>query len=359
MARKGTSDLLFIFLQHADVSRTPPAGGRGTHRASGDVSVLTRNVTGSMSNHRRRLRVILNGKSAGEADVEKAFDSLRAGGHRVEVEVTSENGDARRFARAAAQDGVDSVVAAGGDGTLNEVVDGLVHAGSLEEIPSVGVLPLGTANDFAETCGIPVGSPLAALELTTDVEPSLIDVGEVNDACFINVASGGFGSRVTAETPDDVKEALGRLSYLLTGVRRFNEFSAERGEVRGPDFAWQGSFYVLAVGNGRRAGGGINLCPDAYLDDGLLDVVVLPEIPPEERLKKLLDLLAEGLAVVEREMFYRRVSWLEVSAPAGLYFNLDGEPIEGTSFRFKVLPKRIRVHLPPGAPLVGATGRTE
>lgn len=304
-----------------------------------------------MSNQRRRLRVVLNGKSAGDTGVEQAFDSLRAGGHQVEVEVTSEDGDARQLARAAARDGVDAVVAAGGDGTLNEVVDGLVGAGSLEEIPSVGVLPLGTANDFAETCGIPVGSPLAALGLATDVEPTVIDVGQVNDACFINMASGGFGSRLTAETSDDMKDSLGRLSYMLTGVRRFTEFAAERGEVRGPDFAWQGSFYVLAVGNGRQAGGGIRLCPDAYLDDGLFDVVVLPEIPPEERLKKLLGLLAEGLVAVEREMVYGRVSWLEVSAPAGLYFNLDGEPTRGTSFRFNVLPKRIRMHLPPGAPL--------
>lgn len=101
---------------------------------------------------------------------------------------------------------------------------------------------------------------------------------------------------------------LGSLSYLLTGVGRFNEFAVEHGHVRGPDFDWEGRFYALAVGNGRHAGGGITLCPDALLDDGRLDLALLPEIPSEERLETLKELLSEGLRVVERKVFYRQLS---------------------------------------------------
>lgn len=303
-----------------------------------------------MTEDTRTLRVVLNAKSSDDSRVHHAFQSMRSNGHRVDVEVTARPGDAAAYCRNAIEDEVDVVVAAGGDGTVNAVVDALIDAGEVEELPSVAVLPLGTANDFAGACGIPT-DPRSALRLAVEVDPIEVDIGVVNDACFINMASGGFATRVTAETPPEMKEMLGGLSYLLTGVGRFNEFHVERGELRGPDFDWTGSFYVLAVGNGRQAGGGITVCPEALLNDGLLDVIVLPEIPREDRLEKLKALFTEGLEVIERETIYRQLPWLEVAVSSGMRVNLDGEPIEGTSFRFEVIPERIRVHLPADAPL--------
>jgi len=303
-----------------------------------------------MAERKRIVRVILNGKRADDRSVQRAFDRFDSATHRLETEVTTGRGHAVQLTRDAVGDGVDTVVAAGGDGTLHEVVEGLLDADAGEPCPSVAVLPLGTANDFARACEIPE-EPAAALGLAVSAVPVPVDVGMMNGRCFINMASGGFGSQVTAETPDEIKEFLGSLSYLLTGVRRFNEFTVENGHVRGPDFEWAGRFYVLAVGNGRKAGGGITVCPEALLDDGRLDVVILPEIPAEQRLESLKELLTQGLSFVEREVVYRQLPWLEVSAPAGLSLNLDGEPLEGDSFRFELLPKRIHMHLPSHAPL--------
>src|SRR5262245_32230924 len=89
---------------------------------------------------------------------------------------------------------------------------------------------------------------------------------------------GGFGSRVTVETDPDLKRRLGGLAYVLTGISRFAELSANRGSFRAEDFSWEGPFVALAIGNGRQAGGGVPLCPDAVLDDGLLDLMILPEL---------------------------------------------------------------------------------
>ena len=126
------------------------------------------------------------------------------------------------------------------------------------------------------------------------------------------------------------------------------------GRFTGPDFAWEGTFWAMAVGNGCQAGGGIPLCPKARLDDGLLDLSVLPELPEAERAEKLGALLKEGMPALEREIVYQQLPWIEVEVPSGLHVNLDGEPIRREKIRFEVREHWIRFHLPATAPLVGA-----
>src|SRR5262249_53730094 len=136
----------------------------------------------------RSLRVIVHGKAAGNELLRSAVGQVRQRGHRVEVRVTWEPGDAVRFAAEAVAAGPDAVVAAGGDGTLNEVVNGVVAEGLPARCP-VGVLPLGTANDFATACGIPADDLTAALLLAAEGTPTPIDLGRVNGRVFVNVAS--------------------------------------------------------------------------------------------------------------------------------------------------------------------------
>ena len=97
--------------------------------------------------------------------------------------------------------------------------------------------------------------------------------------------------------------------------------------------------------------GGIQLCPGALLDDGLLDVAILPEVPKEEQNEKLKALVLEGLPALEREAVRARLPWVELDVPSSLHVNLDGEPIHGTKFRFEVREKWLRFHLPDGAPV--------
>lgn len=315
-----------------------------------------------MSEHRYRL--ILNGRSDPGLELPRAIAEARGRGQDIEVVATRDAGDAVRLAREAADHGFDTVIAAGGDGTLNEVIAGVVAAtippesdveGEIVSEPpscSVGLIPIGTANDFAQTCGLPLDDAEACLRLILDTEPRAIDLGVAGERVFANVASGGIGTKVTVETPDEMKRVLGKLAYFLTGLTRFGDIQAAEGRVHAPGFEWQGSFLGIAVGNGRQAGGGIRCCPHAVLDDGLLDLTILPEVSAGERLTLLNALVTGTTGELDEVVIGAQVPWAEVESDIEVYFNLDGEPTRGTSFRFEVRPRALRFHLPHDAPLV-------
>ena len=150
----------------------------------------------------RTLRVILNGKKSALPQVRQAVAAVRKDGHEVDVRVTWESGDAARFAAEALDDDVDVIVAGGGDGTINEVVNGIFQRTEKPE-KSVGVMPLGSANDFARGCGIPMQNPTASLRFAASAGPQPIDVGRVNDRYFINALVAGFGAEAVGEPPQE------------------------------------------------------------------------------------------------------------------------------------------------------------
>ena len=294
------------------------------------------------------IRIILHGKAAGDARVRTAVHALRQDGHVAEVRVTWEPGDAERLtAEAVAEAGagkIDCMVAGGGDGTINEVFTAAYAAGLPAEC-SLGVLPLGTANDFAHATGVPVQDLTAALRLAASAPARWIDVGLLNGKPFINLVSGGFGSRVTVETDPELKRRLGGLAYVLTGISRFAELSANRGSFRAEGFSWEGPFVAVAIGNGRQAGGGVPLCPDALLDYGLLDLMILPELDHAARLDAVSHLLREGAAAVRAELVTARSSWIEYELDSDLNVNLDGEPTLAKQFRVECRPRVLPVRL--------------
>ena len=172
-----------------------------------------------------------------------------------------------------------------------------------------------------------------------------IDVGLLNGKPFVNLVTGGFGSRVTVETDPELKRRLGGLAYLLTGVSHFAELSANHGSFRAEGFSWEGRFVAVAIGNGRQAGGGVPLCPDALVDDGLLDLMILPELDRAARLDAFTRLLREGAAAIRAELVTERSSWIEYELEDDLNVNLDGEPTLVKRFRVecrkRVLPVRL------------------
>ncbi len=305
-----------------------------------------------MTTTARNARLVLHGKAASRGDVRAAVQTVRQQGHPIEVCVTWEPGDAARFARQGALGGAEVVIAGGGDGTVNEVVAGLLEAaGDSRSATPLAVLPLGTANDLAHACRIPL-DPLGALRLAVSGATAAVDVGRVGERPFMNLATGGFGTQVTVATPNDLKKILGGAAYLLTGVTHFSSIRPAQIRLAGPDLNWEGAALVIGVGNGRQAGGGHQLCPTALLNDGLLDVTVLPHLPGEEVLPALRALLREGLDAVRQSLVTARVPWLQIATDEPLQINLDGEPITDTQFRFEILPQRLQLKLPPDCPLL-------
>lgn len=300
-------------------------------------------------------RLILNGKSAGDDDLRAAVQTLRESGIALEVRVTWEDGDAERYVAEAIADGVDTVIAAGGDGTLSEVATTLAHRdATADALPSLGLVPLGTANDFATAAGIPDG-PLAALQLVREVVAAPLDLLRIDadDGTHwcANLASGGFGTEVTVETDEGLKKMLGGLAYLITGIARLGRIDPLQARLRGPDFAWEGDLIALGIGNGRQAGGGQALCPDALVDDGQLDLTIVPDLSGDVA-ATVGTLIKEGKhAALDRVATRIRLPWVELASDEPLTLNLDGEPVASRRFRVDCVAGRVRMHLPLACPL--------
>lgn len=293
----------------------------------------------------RKALLILHGKQSLNEDVRAAVKTQRELGWDLAVRLTWEAGDAQRLVADALQAGYPTVIAGGGDGTLRDVAEAMAKA---ETDASLALLPLGTANDFANAAGIPL-PPSEALALL-DVPAQPIDLGEVDGQLFLNMATGGFGSNVTANTSEELKRVLGGAAYMLTGLTRFAEVRSAFGRFKGPDFHWEGEFLALGIGNGRQAGGGHVLCPHARVNDGLLDICIVPAA--HDVVGTLGTLFSGSLNGIEGVSVTARLPWLEIDAPEGLDLNLDGEPREGHTMRFSARPQALRLHLPQNSPLL-------
>ncbi|WP_313274668.1 lipid kinase YegS [Stenotrophomonas sp. LGBM10] len=304
----------------------------------------------------KRWRLILNGKSTGNTDLREAVHALRERGATLEVRVTWEEGDAERYVAEAIAHGVETIIAAGGDGTLSEVAETLAHRDEdADALPSLGLVPLGTANDFATAAEIP-DDPEQALALIEHEPPRPVDLLRIDADgerwWCANVASGGFGTEVTVDTDEGLKKMLGGLAYLVTGISRLGRIEPIQARVRAPGFDWEGGFIALGVGNGRQAGGGQVLCPDAHIDDGLLDLTLIPELSGE--VASTFTALVTGGKRGALEQVAERVQapWVEIEAAQPLTLNLDGEPVRARRFRIECVPGRVRLHLPLDSPLL-------
>jgi len=294
--------------------------------------------------------IILNGKKLDIPEVREAVYTLRDEGYQIEVRVTWEYGDAMRFVKEASDMLADTVVSAGGDGTLNEVLNGLMQLDEAKR-PSLAILPLGTANDFATACEIPE-YPLEALRLAIEAKPTSIDVVQANDKYFINVATGGIGAEITAQTPTELKNFLGGGAYTLSAViKALSSISSNpEGKLQGEGIEIEGRYIAAAICNGRQAGGGQVLAPHAYINDGLFDIVIILEFPFTAITQVLMEMLDDS---IDGEYIKRYQTSKVYSSPKEQRsVNLDGEPYLSKEIEFTLLHNAIDIKLPKDCPLI-------
>lgn len=290
--------------------------------------------------HGRTVDLIIHGARADNADLRAAVEWARTFGHRVRAHVTWESGDARRFAAAAVRRGTDAVLAAGGDGTVNDVLNGIIGTA----VP-LGILPLGTANDFARQIGVP-DDPRAALALLFEHEPRPMDVGLLNGRAFLNVSSAGFGAETTANTSAVAKEMLGSLAYAVTGLRKLaGAAEARRARFSGPGFSREVEFLLFAVGNARATGAGVAIAPLARVDDGLLDLCVVEPVARGAFAGLLLE-LRRGDHLDRDGVHYVQTPWARVESEAPVAVNVDGEALSLTTLEYGVAAGAVRVLAP-------------
>ncbi len=195
-------------------------------------------------------------------------------GYRTTVAFTDKHGDAPRLAAEAAAEKYDRIVCVGGDGTLGETVSGLMSA---EYRPELGYIPMGTTNDSANTLGIR-HDPVSAANTAANGEPMLLDVGRFNgERFFTYVAAYGAFTEVSYQTPQDQKNALGRLAYFLDGLGRLTNLTHRWTRVEYDDGVLEDDFIFCAVTNARSVAGVIHLKDDlgVSLNDGLFEVILI------------------------------------------------------------------------------------
>ncbi len=284
-----------------------------------------------------------------QPDVAAAVEELRQAGIDLDVRAPSTSHAFKERIVKAIDDGASRIVVGGGDGTLNAAVDVLMSTGAPKTV-SLGLLPLGTGNDFAKSAGIDARDMRAALALACTGRSTRIDVGQMNDSYFVNTASIGFGAQVTATTPDDLKKVLGAAAYSIMGLVCAFQAESRDGRLILPDGETvETRFLMMLVGNGRFAGGGFEVAPRANLTDGLLDVAVITD-PSPESIRSLLDELNDPTHPQNEHIHYRQVTGLRLETNEPLHVTLDGEPTSGSQFDFRCHPKAISVVLGDAPP---------
>lgn len=283
----------------------------------------------------RKPLLILNRKSGARPDIRPLIRSLeRELGFNVVIPWSGKQ--LRKAISKHIDKGGKRVVAGGGDGTLNSVANGILRLEEHEDI-EMGIVPLGTANDFARGFGDDASNLEKSIcrAMTGPAVP--MDVGVVNGENFINVASGGFGAMITATTQPEIKKRLGGLAYTLSGLARLSELSpyAARISVDGAEPV-KLSVLALAIGNNRYAGGGFDVAPDAKVDDGLLDVSVLSsDLPSLDR--------GDASQTTNGPFQFARIRTARIETERPFHLNLDGEPMEDTVFEVSIRQAALKV----------------
>lgn len=234
---------------------------------------------------------------------------------------------------------VDCVIVGGGDGSLNAAVPALLRTG----LP-LGVLPLGTANDFARTLGIP-SDVRAAVQLISEGRTRPVDVGLVNGLPFLNVASLGLSTELTERLTREHKRRWGRFSYAVAALRVLWRARPFRAIIVAKDAAIRVRTYQIAVGNGRYYGGGLPVRHDARADDGHLDLYSL-EFKTIWRLALAARDFRGGRHGAWREVREFRCTRFQVRTRRPRPVNLDGELLTSTPARFELLPAALQVFAP-------------
>lgn len=284
-------------------------------------------------NDRALVWAILSVGAADDDELRGAIFELRRQGYSVEVRVSWEDGHTAGFTDQAIDAGADAILACGGDGTLHEVVGAIMKA---DDPPILAGLPYGTGNDFLGALGIDDADPEQQLPQWLTLEPTLIDVACAEGRYFLNMASAGVGAEVTAEASPRLKEVAGSLAYFFRAIPAAFDIPTHRGEIEGDDLSWSGELAFLFVGNGPQTGGGWRVCPAAKINDGLLDVVIVPSMPLNEMARCARELNQAAQPGDYGDIIYRQVNYLSTSFDDPIPLNLDGEPLDGDTFEFSI-----------------------
>lgn len=279
------------------------------------------------------------------------FSSFQSATRSCAIRLTEGEGDARDMAADASS--YNTVVALGGDGIIHEVANGLLSI-PRDDRPTLGVIPMGSGNDFARTIGMSRNDPGRSISELLRGVPRPLDVGRVNGTYFVQTLSFGLDAQIaldtTARRANDTMQSgsilfvTSGLRLILTGMRGWPYVATIDGRhVEGVDVAF-------AVQNGKTYGGGFRICPSAVPDDGMLDLCFTVDKPSLPHSLALFGLIRIGRHTRSRKLTMARVRHVEIEFPGTVQppCQVDGEPLVAPRYVIDVVPKALDVIVAPG-----------
>lgn len=285
----------------------------------------------------KKLRLIYN-PHAGRRKLVNELDTVirifQEGGYEVSVHRTQSPEDIENTAALCAD--MDTVVIAGGDGSIHQAVNGLMKI-PVEDRPILGILPVGTANDLAFALKLPK-SIAAACEVIANGATFDMDLGEVNDRYFVNVASAGLLTDISPKVDVRVKNRLGQLAYYLKGIETLPSFRPFRVQFEQNDRKYSEDAILLLAVNGLSVGGLKQLVPKASLSDGKLDFLLIKQSDWPETMRLLLKVLGGG-KVESSNIIQFQTKHVSISCDRSVSSDLDGEWGPDSPWEIQIGPK--------------------
>lgn len=292
----------------------------------------------------KKALLVVNPSAGGEKAQEfqkAAVEKLESYFDEVEVKETKKGGDARDFARAAAQDKLDSVFVMGGDGTVNEGISGLAEQ---DYRPKFGFFPLGTVNDLARALNMPI-NPKEAIEALDFEQTKSLDIGKINDRYFMNVVAVGSIPEAVRDVSVEEKTKFGKMAYLISGLKKIaqNETYNFELNVDGDHISVEST--TLLIGLTNSIGGHENFLPDAKVDDGLLHLVYLKDTNMLESFQAVPN-LAQGVTESNQNLGYRTFNKAHIALKnsQSLGTNVDGDEGDDLPIDITILPSHLTVY---------------
>lgn len=301
------------------------------------MASLKKSIKAPSKSRTARTVVILNPAARGERArrLHARIETLTKGSL---LRSTSRCGEAESLARAAASEGFERVVAAGGDGTVNEVVNGLAGTQA-----ALGLLPLGTMNVFANELGLPAGDLGRCWQIIQDEKARAVDLPSANGKHFVQMAGVGFDAQVVKETSLAFKRSFGPLSYLISAA----QIAARRPprlRIESENAVTEEGSFVL-IGNGRLYGGRFPFFKQAVIDDGLLDVLVFKRFNYVEIVRYMQDVIFSS-QITSPEVEYFQTKSLRVTSEVTVPVEIDGELVGNCPVEFRIRRRGLRVFAP-------------
>lgn len=282
-----------------------------------------------------------SGKEKGTEYAEHALKTMNKMGYETEIRETKGEGDAMEFAREACESKLDFIAAMGGDGTINEAINGIAEQ---DHRPLFGLIPLGTVNDFARALNIPL-DPEEAISILEQQNTRKTDVGKINDRYFINIVAVGALAEASFSTPVEQKTKLGPLAYIIEGVKKMKEKQPFELRVQSDNVVWEGEALLMLVALTNSVGGFETIAPEAEVNDGMLHVMIIKDIALPQFLLLLPKIITGELGNSEH-VEYLKVPVIEAFSTYEMIANVDGDEGDKLPIKVENLKRHIEILVP-------------